>query len=592
MAGTYYKYAERDADSQVNWASVGKDMSDMLAETNRVREEKKAAIDQATRQSLLELAQSPQGENENARSEILRYANNAAETIKIQDKLLKSGELNLRDYTIFRQNLNDGTNLAFNANKAYQEEYSKVMNDDTLSDLVKQNFAEVEGFGNWNQSGLHISKNGTVMAALKTKKIIDGKEVYTMDSSPGNMQSVDAINQMIYGKIKKFDYVTPTKTFAENLGVEEMSVISKSGLFKQGYVLKTDDITKRTDLSDDEKTTLFKFADAEKQAIEAMIGTDTNYATLLIDRVNYNKDKKLYETTYSKDEADKNPNLILKVFDPKSGGYTYQISEEQKQEGRDFMRNQLRAQYDKKSDVNMSSQLSRNDKPVANKEADDKDKDVANTAQMIGTLWGGKDGASIAKATTAFRDINPNIEKVDRTVNGVTVTLKGPDGKMQKRELPFYGTDGKLMTQEQFILSAGPLLGGNADYRSAIKRGGYIKNAKFNDVDEEYSEVTRETPAAKAKTISITEDLFTGSDQDPSAKLLLQKLKRAGLNVGVVGDANKWTVEPIGGYDDEVTVTAPNGNTYTYSSDGNEKKVAADKSGLAKFIEEQQQQAP
>ena len=585
---TYYKYADRDADSQVNWAAVGKDMSDMLAETNRVREEKKAAIDQATRESLLQLAQSPQGENENARSEILRYASNASEMVKIQDRLLKSGELSLKDYTIFRQNLNDGTNLAFNANKAYQEQYAQVMNDDTLSDLVKQNFAEVEGYGNWNQSGLYINKNGTVMAALKTKKVIDGKEVYTMDGTPGNMQSVDAINQMIYGKIKKFDYVTPTKEFADNLGVEEMSVVSKSGLFKQGYVLKTDDITKRTDLTEDEKSILFKFADAEKQAIEAMIGTDTNYATLLIDRVNYNKDKKLYDTTYSKEEADKNPNLILKVFDPKSGGHKYEISDAQKEEGREFMRNQMRAQYDKKSDVNMSSQLSRNDKPVANKDADDADKEIVNTAQMIGTLWGGANGATIAKATTAFRDINPNIEKVDRTVRGVTVTLKGPDGKLQKRELPFYGTDGKLMTQEQFILSAGPLLGGNADYLSAVKRGGFIKNAKFNDKDEEFSEVTREAPPVKAKTVNVSDDLFTDSDEGASATLITQKLRGAGLPIGKVGEANKWTVDPTGGYDDEVTITAPSGDTYSYSSDGNAEKRAADKAGLAKFIEEQQ----
>ena len=585
---TYYKYADRDADSQVNWAAVGKDMSDMLAETNRVREEKKAAIDQATRESLLQLAQSPQGENENARSEILRYASNASEMVKIQDRLLKSGELSLKDYTIFRQNLNDGTNLAFNANKAYQEQYAQVMNDDTLSDLVKQNFAEVEGYGNWNQSGLYINKNGTVMAALKTKKVIDGKEVYTMDATPGNMQSVDAINQMIYGKIKKFDYVTPTKEFADNLGVEEMSVVSKSGLFKQGYVLKTDDITKRTDLTEDEKSILFKFADAEKQAIEAMIGTDTNYATLLIDRVNYNKDKKLYDTTYSKEEADKNPNLILKVFDPKSGGHKYEISDAQKEEGREFMRNQMRAQYDKKSDVNMSSQLSRNDKPVANKDADDADKEIVNTAQMIGTLWGGANGATIAKATTAFRDINPNIEKVDRTVRGVTVTLKGPDGKLQKRELPFYGTDGKLMTQEQFILSAGPLLGGNADYLSAVKRGGFIKNAKFNDKDEEFSEVTREAPAAKVKTVTVTDDLFTDSDEDDSSVAMSQKLKSAGFPVGDVGEENKWSVENTGGFDDIVTVTAPNGNVFKYSSDGNPERRAADKAGLAQFIKDQQ----
>jgi len=32
---TYYKYAERELDSQVNYAEVGKNLSDMLAETNR-----------------------------------------------------------------------------------------------------------------------------------------------------------------------------------------------------------------------------------------------------------------------------------------------------------------------------------------------------------------------------------------------------------------------------------------------------------------------------------------------------------------------------------------------------------------------------
>ena len=30
MAGTYYNYAERQADSQVNWFQVGKDLTDML----------------------------------------------------------------------------------------------------------------------------------------------------------------------------------------------------------------------------------------------------------------------------------------------------------------------------------------------------------------------------------------------------------------------------------------------------------------------------------------------------------------------------------------------------------------------------------
>ena len=44
---TYYKYAERGADSQVNWAEVGKNLSDMLSDEVKIREEKKATYEQS-----------------------------------------------------------------------------------------------------------------------------------------------------------------------------------------------------------------------------------------------------------------------------------------------------------------------------------------------------------------------------------------------------------------------------------------------------------------------------------------------------------------------------------------------------------------
>lgn len=44
---TYYKYAEQNADSQVNWAQVGKSVSDMLKAEVDIREKKKTAYDEA-----------------------------------------------------------------------------------------------------------------------------------------------------------------------------------------------------------------------------------------------------------------------------------------------------------------------------------------------------------------------------------------------------------------------------------------------------------------------------------------------------------------------------------------------------------------
>ena len=60
---TAYKYVEREAENQINWAEVGSNFSNMLNEEARVREEKKSAIDEATREYQKIVANVPVGEN-------------------------------------------------------------------------------------------------------------------------------------------------------------------------------------------------------------------------------------------------------------------------------------------------------------------------------------------------------------------------------------------------------------------------------------------------------------------------------------------------------------------------------------------------
>jgi len=74
---TFYKYAERSAESQVNWAEIGKNMTDMLRDEVALREEKKAAIDEATRKYAEQLSNAPQGEHVGAKEEALRFADHA-----------------------------------------------------------------------------------------------------------------------------------------------------------------------------------------------------------------------------------------------------------------------------------------------------------------------------------------------------------------------------------------------------------------------------------------------------------------------------------------------------------------------------------
>ena len=47
---TYYNYAERNAESYVNWGQIGKDVSKMLTDENDIREKKKKEIDDQSRE--------------------------------------------------------------------------------------------------------------------------------------------------------------------------------------------------------------------------------------------------------------------------------------------------------------------------------------------------------------------------------------------------------------------------------------------------------------------------------------------------------------------------------------------------------------
>ena len=63
MAKTYFKYAERDASNYVNWAEVGKKMSDVIDADLKRREQEKAEIDKRIDENFKFLTEAPQGQH-------------------------------------------------------------------------------------------------------------------------------------------------------------------------------------------------------------------------------------------------------------------------------------------------------------------------------------------------------------------------------------------------------------------------------------------------------------------------------------------------------------------------------------------------
>lgn len=153
---TYYKYAERSAESQVNWAEIGKNMTDMLREEVQVRDQKKAALDEATRKAAQQISDAPQGEHVGAKTEAIRLADQATKYLLMQNRLMKQGILDPKDYMISHQNLSDGIKTAYSSMKAFQENYGKLMEraqKDESSMIELKRLEKIQGYGNFRQSG-------------------------------------------------------------------------------------------------------------------------------------------------------------------------------------------------------------------------------------------------------------------------------------------------------------------------------------------------------------------------------------------------------------------------------------------------------
>jgi hypothetical protein len=240
---TYFGYVEREADSYINWAEIGKGISDTVNEIDKVRNEKKAALDQVSRDFQAKLSEYPTGQDINANGFAYRYSDNASQFMLMQQRLLKQGKLKLKDYLNSTQNIMDDTENAFTLVKTYQEQYGKKMEqyrnkEISIADI--DNFAFLEGFGGFVNTDLIINPlDGSVNLAKMVTKDVDGKKIRTMAEGQQNIMSVGAMKQLMNTPIPRYDTDKQSTALAKGMG-DHVDMMIKDGL-----ILSRKDITRR-----------------------------------------------------------------------------------------------------------------------------------------------------------------------------------------------------------------------------------------------------------------------------------------------------------------------------------------------------------
>jgi hypothetical protein len=476
---TFYKYAERNAQSQINWAEVGRNITDTLSEEAKLREEKIAAIDENTRQLGLTLQDNPQGEHEGLNQWSLDYAANAQQMRLIQDRLLKSGQLKVNDYTKMRQNLSDGTDGIFAALEEYQTEYADKMeryrNGDSQP-LEQWTMAQAEGLANFST---HKPVIDSMSSEVFIAKMTDGK----IDENPNNYVSVSTLRNRIKGKFDRFKTDDYAEKIASGFGVEILEVAKKMGT-TWGKIITKEGV--RGTINPKDQAAIDSYNIAENAAVSSALTNPYKFTSILSDNG--------YSFTFDPKEATANKKLILLKNDPKNGypvpntegtNYKAQMGEADK-----LLRNIIRSKMDKKTEekaFGITQATSRQTDLASKRAGQVADQNIS----MIGRLYTGQD---LQTALTYFRD-RLEAKSIVRDGNNVIVTKE--NGEIVK--LPFMDSNGKPMAQEKFIESAAALLltdqNESADVRSLAKTGG-ISQGQFS------STASGQARVEKQKTIT------------------------------------------------------------------------------------------
>jgi len=384
MPTSYYKYAERAVENQIDWSKVGSEFSGMLKETAELREQKKADIEKATQENLKAIADAPTGLDERVTNKMIDLSSQSQDYLLMMNRMLKSGQLSPKDYSIASQNLKTDVSGLFDLSKKYQAEYAEYINRVGIANPFETwNKEKIESFTNFSKMDFVINTpTGTLSTGIKTKDPVTGQEIIKYNQTLPQLKWAQSV------KMDKFDTQGSVDKIIASLG-EEAKVVM------QGRTLmKISDITKRPSLNN---PAVNAYRIAEQNFVNSIVDTNPFNAQsiLMMDKgVNSETGNAYYLTDDPNDKGLATHDAILVIPDPASPGSgrtTVKLDDVQKQTARDLLTQRIRIGIDK----TMEGQYYEPRAPTSG-EIDEKNKkdDAMNLGRQLAIMLTGTDDES------------------------------------------------------------------------------------------------------------------------------------------------------------------------------------------------------
>lgn len=327
MAKTYAGYVKREVANEIDWSSIGSGISDMLLEERDARETKKKEIDDASREFSKVLTEAEGSEHTGINQFFLDGANSIQEVRLMQDRLLRSGQLRLKDYNVQRQNAIDGTNEMLALVKGYDTKYKEKMArlEKGVSAAQEQYLMEqIEGFSNFQNHRLYVNPTNGQFSIGKT---VPGKGgINELSKDPNDFSTMQALKNRLNIKIDKYDWNANVQQGVDNL--------AKIVLAKNADGKKTVEDARQSS----------EYKDAKANWIDSMMTNSTNAGSMLTDWIGG------YGFTQNSFQAEGDASKILLVPDPRqpsSGNLVPKLTDAQETAVRERLEQEFESRVDR-----------------------------------------------------------------------------------------------------------------------------------------------------------------------------------------------------------------------------------------------------
>ena len=340
---TYFGYVEREADSYVNWADVGRNMSATIDNIQRVRDEKKTLIEKAYREDLDFIQANPSGQHETINGWSLNFGNTSAENLKLKYSQLKQGKISVNDFVTFRQNLTDSVEKIYGVTGRLQEIYKDVeertMNQENQL-IERETKVLLEKYGQLENTLPYVNGlTGSVAIGLTEIVEEDGKKVRKLRQGEGSYLTPQQLQAAAEEKFNNFDEQKVINAWVEKTGTVQQDIRSLGGESVAGLITSVADITydnisviidsmpedKRPakEIIEAIKGYAKDFEEAEKLFIDGMVAKPTDASAILTEKIGIDPNtKKPYTIVWDKKDATSSDKLYVEKSSDGSGRLT------------------------------------------------------------------------------------------------------------------------------------------------------------------------------------------------------------------------------------------------------------------------------